>query len=146
MKELLLIFLLTLFLSFIPFIQKNMLQKYSIIELRVIISIIYTFILPFFIFYLYKKNCLNCFKKITKEDIMLMIFIVIVGTIAGITFSKLLKENNISYIIPFTEPLTLIFTIFIGYYMYNEKISIIQGIGIFLIILGIILLNNNRKK
>ena len=43
-----------------------------------------------------------------------------IGTINGLIFAKLLKENNISYIMPFIEPLIIIFTILLGYFMLND--------------------------
>ena len=64
--------------------------------------------------------------------------------ISFILWQKLLVTYNLSYIVPITTGIIQVVAILIGYFFFNENISIINAIGIFLVILGIIFITMRK--
>ena len=87
------------------------------------------------------KNRFSFVKKMTKRNIFFIIISVTIGILGGLSYTYLLKQNNINYLIPHTNPLIIIFTLLIGYFIFKESMSINQIIGIILVIIGLIIIN-----
>ena len=141
MNNIILLTILTFCWGMQPFFKKFPLKKISSIEFYCIEYLFYMIPIGIYFMYLYNKNHLSCFKKINRKDIFYFVLIVITGTIGGVTFAQLLKQNNASYVIPSVQPLIIIFTLIFGYFIFMEKIDIYQILGTIMVVCGIILIN-----
>ena len=85
------------------------------------------------------------FKKASDNYSHKMLFVFILSIIAGFfglyMFWKVLEINHGSYSVAFVWPLVVLFTTLISYFFYDEKITQIQGLGIGIIMLGLVLIN-----
>lgn len=98
------------------------------------------------LFHLYKysysqKNIFNVIKYMHKEQLLFITLSTILAITTSMTLYTLLKYNNVSYIIPQIQPCVIILSILIGYFIFKESITVKQLIGIFLIILGLFIVN-----
>lgn len=65
--------------------------------------------------------------------------------LSALAFFKALSTNSFSIIIPIATGINFILTIVVGYYLFQDKLSLLSFIGFILIISGIILLSLNNK-
>ena len=61
-------------------------------------------------------------------------------------FTSIVVKFNLSYIVPLTSRVVQVLTLFSGFFIFNENISIKGIIGSFLVIVGIIIMNIKTKK
>ena len=80
-------------------------------------------------------------KKTTPKLLIAFIISIIAGFFGIFMFWKVLEINNGSYSVAFVWPLVVLFTTLISYFIFNEKISTSQTIGIALVIAGLFMLN-----
>ena len=82
-------------------------------------------------------------KTINMDFNMLMIIIttIILSFIGIVLFSTVLSNNKAVYAVSCVHPLFIIFSMLLSYLLFKEKINIYEGFGIFLVILGIIIIN-----
>ena len=132
------------------FLKKSLVQEvnvdeYMFVMCHIIFVSTYLYIL---IRWLTKKNNIrpNLLKKMNKKTIYLFIFCGINAIIASCLFVYLLKQNDVSYIVPHTSSLLIILTLLIGYYFFQEKINLKKIIGSLLVILGLICINLKDNK
>lgn len=52
----------------------------------------------------------------------------------------LLRDNDVSWVIPHTQPLVLLLTIIKGYFVFHEKLTPRQLLGAMCIVMGVLLL------
>ena len=127
-----------------PFLKKKASTKLTSSEfmlynhsLCTILILIYGF------FLLYHGNCdVNCLKKLSKDDIFYSIIAALITVLSSLTLIKLLKENQATDIIPYIQPLVILFTILFGYFIFNETMTKNKVLGISFIIIGLIIINN----
>ena len=95
----------------------------------------------YFIFVILDKHIYQ--KTINMDFNMLMIIIttIILSFIGIVLFSTVLSDNKAVYAVSCVHPLFIIFSMLLSYFLYKEKINIYEGFGIFLVILGIIIIN-----
>ena len=95
----------------------------------------------YFIFVILDKHIYQ--KTINMDFNMLMIIIttIILSFIGFVLFSTVLSNNKAVYAVSCVHPLFIIFSMLLSYFLYKEKINIYEGFGIFLVILGIIIIN-----
>ncbi|PRY06773.1 multidrug transporter EmrE-like cation transporter [Pontibacter ummariensis] len=72
-----------------------------------------------------------------------MAFVLIV--FSALAFFKALSTNSFSLIIPIATGINFILTIGVGYYLFQDKLSILSFVGFTLIIIGIIVLSLNNQ-
>lgn len=70
-------------------------------------------------------------------------FLIILSALA---FFKALSTNDFSIIIPIATGVNFILTIAVGYYLFQDKLSLLSFVGFILIISGIILLSLNNQS
>ena len=80
-------------------------------------------------------------KKTTPKLLIAFIISIIAGFFGIYMFWKVLEINNGSYSVAFVWPLVVLFTTLISYFIFNEKISTNQTIGIALVIACLFMLN-----
>lgn len=61
-------------------------------------------------------------------------------------FTSIVVKFDLSYIVPLTSGVVQVLTLFSGFFIFNENISIKGIIGSFLIIVGIVIMNIKTKK
>ena len=59
-------------------------------------------------------------------------------------WQKLLVTYDLSYIVPITTGIVQIIIILIGYFFFKENITLINLIGIILVIIGVVLISIKR--
>lgn len=139
----LLLLLVSLGWSIYPFIVKKLLVYFSYIE--VIILSFLTYIVLISLLTIIDKNYIkNFFKKLKKVEIKYLGYILLLVSISVATklsFFNLLKNNNVSKLIPIIRAISAVLLVAFGYFIFNEKITIKLCIGVALIVLGIYLVN-----
>ena len=146
----LLLALLIISLTLNGFLKKSLVKEvnvdeYMFVMCHIIFVSTYLYIL---IRWLSKKNNIRpkLLKKMNKKTIFLFIFCGINAIFASCLFVYLLKQNDVSYIVPHTSSLLIILTLLIGYYFYQEEITKKKMIGILLVVLGLVCINLKDNK
>lgn len=137
----LVIYLIALF-SFIiassSFIKKKLLTSCSYDELIFLEYIFLTIPIIIYIAYMYMSNKnLNFIKKIELKTIVYLLITTSLAICSASLYYYLIKKFPISKITPILNPLIIIFTILIGFILFNETISKQELFGISIIIAGI---------
>ena len=100
----------------------------------------------YFIYLIYNGKC-NIISKIKNnkfKELFYSFLAAIVTVISSIVLMNLLKRKNASYLIPHIQPVVIILTLFLGYFMFNENLNYKQVFGGFLIVLGLFVINKNK--
>ena len=146
----LLLAVLIISLTLNGFLKKSLVQEvnvdeYMFVMCHIIFVSTYLYIL---IRWLSKKNNIrpNLLKKMNKRTIFLFIFCGINAILASCLFVYLLKQNDVSYIVPHSSSLLIILTLLVGYYFYGEEVTLKKMIGIILVVLGLICINLKDNK
>ncbi|HEX9152583.1 MAG TPA: hypothetical protein VF842_10900 [Flavobacterium sp.] len=84
-----------------------------------------------------------------SEWFLFLLNLPFIGAFLMIIFSalalfKALSTNNFSLIIPLSTGVNFILTIVVGYYLFQDKLSVVSFLGFILIISGIIVLSLNN--
>lgn len=66
-------------------------------------------------------------------------------TLSALAFFKALSTNNFSLIIPIATGINFVLTIAVGYYLFQDKLSMLSFLGFLLIMGGIVLLSLNSQ-
>ena len=144
---LLLLVLLVLGWTLNPFLKKkaigNLSSNESLVLNQCLIGLLFTI---YFVYLFIGKKCnLTKFSKMNSKQIMYQIMASIVTVMSAIVLIKLLEKSNVSFLIPQIQPLIILLTILIGIFFFKEKITLVQMIGCAFIIIGVVLLNKNKK-
>ena len=86
---------------------------------------------------------LNEWLKLMFNLPFIMAFLLIV--FSALAFFKALSTNSFSLIIPIATGINFILTIGVGYYLFQDRLSMLSFIGFILIISGIIVLSLNNQ-
>lgn len=145
MNNFLLLLIIVVCWTLQPFFKKVPLKKITSKEFYILNHIIYS--IPIFIyvlFMLYNKEFIFL-NKLDKRDFIYLVLVVLVGLIGGLVFAELLKNNNASYVIPHIQPLIIVSTLIVGYYLFNESINWKHILGTFLVVLGLVVINSGNN-
>ena len=105
-------------------------------------SFLITFFLSIFIITIYgKKAIIGEFKNLNREILSLMVLSAVIITIAIIISYELLEKLDISTYLPIFKGLNIVLLSFIGYMIFNEKMTIKKILGSGLIVGGAYLLS-----
>lgn len=140
---------LPIFLSWsIPiFIYKNLTTYLSNLEIVLLNHLFWDIIVfgSLFIYYIYDTSIIDKFidsyKTIPNKNILQLVFAVMLSFISQICYYKLLKITDVSFFIPIIKGVSTLLIVFIAYYLYREKLSLLKTTGILFIILGIYIVN-----
>ena len=89
-------------------------------------------------------DTLNEWLKLMLNLPFILAFLLIV--LSALSFFKALSTNSFTLIIPIATGINFILTIAVGYYLFQDKLSIISFVGFVLIIGGIIILSFNNQS
>ncbi len=131
-----------------PFFKKILLRKFNIHEYILANHILITLFIVFYAAYVIKtKRCsLNCFSKLSKTDYLIYVGGALTTVIAAFVIVKLVSMEYVSYVVSNIQSLVILSTLLLGYFLFNEKLTMIKGIGILLIVCGLYLLNKKAIK
>jgi multidrug transporter EmrE-like cation transporter len=87
---------------------------------------------------------LNEWLKLMFNLPFIMAFLLII--FSALAFFKALSTNSFSLIIPIATGINFILTIGVGYYLFQDRLSMLSFIGFILIISGIIVLSLNNQS
>lgn len=109
---------------------------------NIILCFVFTAIYVIYIFFNTDFN-MDSLANITKKQLLCCILSALTSVIAGLIFINLLKDDNVTFIIPQTTPICIILTLIIGYLLFNEEINKSQVIGGFIVIVGLYIFNKD---
>tara|TARA_Y100001970_G_C14242497_1_gene865796 strand:+ start:1349 stop:1879 length:531 start_codon:yes stop_codon:yes gene_type:complete len=130
--------LLALLYSLNPQIKKLNSTNLSIIESMTINHIFQSLIL--IIYHSYNGINYNAYVDINFKNILYYIINVFFTFFQSFLFNTLIRNNNVSIILPIINSSTGIITLLLGYFMFNEKLIKKNIIGIIFITTGSYLL------
>lgn len=141
-----LLILLVLCWTVNPFMKKQVASKMSSSEYMIFNHCLCSLIIIIYLLYLLKtKNfSINSIKLLSKKDIGISIAAAITTVMATIFLISLLKNNDASYVIPHVQPVVIVFTMLLGYFVYNENITFTKGLGTVMIVAGLFLMNSKK--
>jgi len=147
MITIILFFIMTISWSLPYFLMKdlsNYISKYEIIVLSHFVWHIFILLFMLYIWIFNRSKAslfINNVKKLPNKYKSFLIIVTIIGFISQLSYLTLHKTNNISKLVPILNGLSNIATILIAYFIYKEKITVVKIIGIFLILIGIYIIN-----
>ena len=147
MSKYLLYFPIFLSWSIPVFIYKNLTTYLNNLEIILLNHLFWDIIVfgSLFLYYIYDTTIIEKFiesyKTVPKKNIVQLVLAVFLSFVSQICYYKLLKTNDISYFIPIIKGASTLLIVFIAYYLYKEKLSLLKTIGILFIILGIYIVN-----
>lgn len=119
-----------------PFFQKGVLTKISsaeFIALQILILIIISIIV------VWKNKTFTKLNTFTKQTWMFLFASMVVTLLSAYIYFTLLKNSKPSLVVAILSPLTIVFTIIIGRLFFEDKLTVLELVGIFLIIVGVVL-------
>lgn len=128
--------------SFILLIRKNYILNKISNELFILFSGLVSLAM-LTIYLLYNKINLFSQKNVQglKEIYILMFSVLILGTLNWYLFLYLLKNNELSLLVPLNQLFVVISSCLLGYFLLNEKITNENILGIILGVISIFLIN-----
>ena len=134
--------------SLIPFLRKFIVKKLDVDEMMIVSNIFYfvTSLVAIFLYLIYliysrEKDIFQFWKKLNTRDYLILSGVSVIGIIAGLSFTKLLKEHSATFLRAHTEPLVLLFSLVFGYFIFQEEVTTRHFIGGAVIIAGITIFN-----
>ena len=133
-----------------PFLRKIVLTTANSLDFFICTQAIVLFYIILTFLFLNFRNPNNYnFKSIlnlNKRQII-MLFLASLGTyFSSIALIWLLKYNEATQIMPQLQPMVIILTILAGIFIFKEKVNFMEGVGIFFIIIGVIMVNYFKVK
>ena len=139
---------IAIFISFLwgiqPIVHKHLLNRYNFITIM-LISTIVNFSLILAVSITRNKEILVDMNKLTFRDLFILVLVSSFTIfLANMMYYYILKNHESSIIsaLVYSSP---VFTLIIAYIFFKERLDIYGISGIFLMILGVILVSNNNK-
>ena len=130
------------------FIYKDLTEYYNNYEIIVFYHIVYhLFILSFigFFFAYDKKHIVSFFqksKKLPSKLFAIVFAIVLLGLISQYSYFYLLRHLGVNEILSVVRGASVVLVLLIGYFIYKENLTVLKILGIFLVLAGMLLINN----
>ena len=131
-----------------PFFKKKITKSLNSIEYNCANNMCILCMILIVIFYLNfiqtksKTVSINFFNKLNKNQIGLLVLSAFLTLLPSFLFITVLKEMDVSFVVPFTQSLTIVVSTIIGVLVMNETFNLKIGLGISSIVVGIGLLTN----
>ena len=129
-----------------PFMKKRAAISLNSEEFLIFNHVLVSCLLIFFTGYLLinKKIDLFFLKKLKRKELYWSFLASIVGIMGSIAFINLIKNEDITFIIPNIQPIVLILTGIFGALIFKENMSKYKILGILLIVFGSTIINVER--
>lgn len=130
-----------------PFIKKAVMKKIDANEYLLINHSIITILLLFyFVYLLKKKKCdVNCIKSLSKNDLALVFLGGVTTVLSTLMLLYLVQSSEVSYVMSHVQPIVILLSFILGYFIFKESLTIQKGIGGILIIAGLLAFNYKKK-
>ena len=93
------------------------------------------------LFYIiYQKND-EIFKNIDGNTFLYLILLSILEVICVFLFIYAIKDKDVSWIVPVTEGLIILFSVLLSIYFFSEKMTVEKNLGILFLLIGIYFTN-----
>ena len=150
MLDFYLLIICVVFISLNVFFKKMIIGHVTLEEYMIGVSIlvpivIFTYFVIRFGIIKDKKLNIKLREKINIKVFLLFLSTAIITVSANLLLVELLKRKNVSYLVPHIVGISLVFSIILAYFVFREKIDIKMLLGIGLIILGVFVINLNKK-
>ena len=86
------------------------------------------------------------FKNLSSKFWLLLLCTTLLTIMTPFIYYYLISNYSIIKIVPILEPLIIIFSILLGFFIFNSTITKQELIGISIIIIGIIITTYNKKN
>lgn len=143
--------LISLFVGFLwgisPIMQKHLLKKFDKLSLMFFFAFIYIFFI-IIVSVNSHKTIWKDYNSLTNHDTLIILaYVFFTSFLTNLLILHVLKSHD-SYIVCALEGTAPLFTLFMVYLFFDEKITTIGVLGVFLIALGIfcISLNGSTSK
>jgi uncharacterized membrane protein len=128
-----------------PFLRKIVLKKATSLDFFMCTQlIVLLYILLTFIVLKIRNPSDYNFKSIldlNKKEISILFLGALATYFSSIALIWLLKYNEATQIMPQLQPIVIVLTILAGVFIFKEKVSLMECVGVGFIILGVIILN-----
>ena len=144
----LLLALLILSFTITPFLRKKILHEFTDEEFYVYSNaVMFALVIIYSVYLLVKNKCsLSMLKdKINTRNAMICLISGFSAVAGGLILSILLKRNDASSVIPQVQPVVIILTMMIGYFLANEDVNRYKVLGALLIVGGLVVFNRGKK-
>jgi len=127
-----------------PFLKKTIAKKIPTREYIIYNQCICSFIVVIYALYLFKNNSYDTtfIKTLTVKEILISFLGAFVTVTGSLLLVQLLKDNDASSVMPQVQPCIILSTLIVGYFIFNESVSLSKFFGIILIIAGLVFINN----
>ena len=119
-----------------PFFQQEVLDKISSMEfiaLQIIVLILVAIII------LWKYNTASKIKLFTKKTWLFLFASIVVTLVSAYVYFILLQKKKAAIVVAILNPLTIVFTVLIGWIFFKDTLNTPEIIGIILILGGVVL-------
>lgn len=129
------------------FIFKDLVKYFNNYEIIVFYHLIYhIFILAGIVYLLFYKRAqitqfINHSGDLPNKLKLLVIGIIVLGLISQYSYFQLLRGIDVNSLLSIVRGSSTIIIIVIGYFLYNENLSIMKILGIFLVAMGIFIIS-----
>lgn len=129
------------------FIFKDLTEYFNNYEIIVFYHLIYhIFILAAILFLLFfRRNqivkFINNTGMLPNKLKLLVLGIILLGLIAQYSYFQILRGMDVNSLLSIVRGSSTIVVIIVGYFIYNENLSIMKILGIFLVMSGIFIIN-----
>ena len=152
MLDFILLIFCIIFISLNIFFKKMIVAYVTLEEYMIGVSIcvpiiIFSYFLIRFGLIKDKKLNINILKKLKTNYKLILLFIstAFITVCGNILLVKLLKKKNVSYLVPHITGISLIFSILIAYFIFNELIDWKMFLGIIFVIIGVFIINCSKN-
>lgn len=131
-----------------PFLKKQLLTDITGLDLFINTQIL---ILVYGVITLVLLKCCKyefdilSIKKLNKKQISILSLSALTTFISSVTLLWLVKNYEVSQIMPQIQPLVIVLTILAGIFIFGEKITKTELMGVVLIVSGVFVINNFKN-
>ena len=133
-----------------PFLRKIVLTTATSLDFFICTQAIVLFYIVLTFLFLKIRNPTDYnFKSILnldKKQIIILFLASLATYFSSIALIWLLKYNEATQIMPQLQPMVIILTILAGIFIFKEEVNFMEGVGIFFIIIGVIMINYFKVK
>ena len=126
-----------------PFFQKEVLEKVNAFEFMSLQIVLFTIIA---IIALWKFKTLDKIKQFDSKTWIYFFVSIVVSMVSMLIYFRLIHKERPALVMAIFYPLSIIFTVLVGWLFFHDKITIMEGVGMAVIIVGIILMNYKTKE
>ena len=132
-----------------PFLRKIVLTTATSLDFFICNQAIVSFyVLLTFLFLKLRRSEYNfqSIRNLDRKQIFILFIAAIITYLSSISLIWLLKYNEATQIMPQLQPMVIVLTILAGIFIFKEKVNFMEGVGIFFIIIGVIMINYFKRK